>query len=291
MLRLRHLALLTAAAFLMNGCVAMDKYNALRLERDQLLERMSQAEAEARTERGKAKLLQDQLNAIMDKGGSYESAMKGLMEENANLKARLEDTNRKYEEALKRGPTVVLPQELNKALIDLAKQNPEIMEYDASRGMVKFKGDVTFASGSSELTPKAREVIGRFSQIINGGVAGKYDLLVAGHTDNVTVSNPRTVAAGHKDNWYLSAHRAISVASEMRKDGVAAGRLGVAGYADQHPVASNATAEGKAQNRRVEVLILPGGSGDTAPAAEKAPAAAPEVAPAVEAPAASMQNK
>jgi flagellar motor protein MotB len=266
----------------MNGCVALDKYNALKLERDQYLERLSQAESEARTEREKAKLQQDQLNALMAGGTDQQNLMKSLMEENANLKARLEDTNRKYEEALRRGPTVILPEQLNNALTELAKQNPDIMEYDAARGMVKFKGDVTFASGSSELTPKAREVIRRFSQIINNGVAGKFELLVAGHTDNVVVSNPKTLAAGHKDNWYLSAHRAISVAAEMRKDGVAANRMGVAGYADQHPVASNASAEGKAQNRRVEVLILPGGEGAAAPApaVEKAPAAAPEVAPA-----------
>ena len=259
MLRLRHLALLASAAFLMNGCVALDKYNALKLERDQYLERLGQAEAESRTEREKAKLLQDQLNGLMAAGGDQQGLMQNLMKDNAELKARLEDVNRRYEEALRRGPTVVLPGEVSNALAELAKQNTDIMEYDASRGMVKFKGDVTFASGSAELTPRAREVITRFAQIVNKGTAGSYDLLVAGHTDNVTVANPKTIAAGHKDNWYLSSHRAISVAAEMRKDGVAASRMGVAGYADQHPVASNATAEGKTQNRRVEVLILPGG--------------------------------
>lgn len=290
MLRLRHLALLLSAAFLMNGCVAMDKYNALKLERDQYLERLSQAESEARTEREKAKLLQDQLNALMSGGTEQQKLVQSLMQENADLKAKLEEINRKYDEALRRQPTVVLPTELSNALAKLAEQNPTIMEYDAARGVVKFKGDVTFASGSSELTPKAREVITQFSQIINSGVAGKYELLVAGHTDNVVVSNPKTLAAGHKDNWFLSAHRAISVAAEMRKDAVAASRLGVAGYADQRPVASNGTSEGKAQNRRVEVLILPGGA-NSAPAAEKTPAAAlPEVTPAPAAPAPALNK-
>lgn len=290
MLRLRHLALLLTAAFLMNGCVAMDKYNALKLERDQYLERLSQAEAEARAEREKAKLLQNQLDAIMQSGPEQQKLVQSLMQENADLKAKLEDINRKYEEALRRGVPIQLPTELSNALAELAKQNPDIMIYDAARGVVQFKGDVTFASGSSELTPKAREVITRFSQIINGGVAGKYELLVAGHTDDVRVSNEATIRAGHKDNWYLSAHRAISVAAEMRKDGVAANRMGVAGYADQHPVASNATAAGKAQNRRVEVLILPGGGSAAAPAAEKTPTAAPEVAPAPVTPAPSMNK-
>ena len=41
--------------------------------------------------------------------------------------------------------------------------------------------------------------------------------MVAGHTDNQRVSNPETIEAGHQDNWYLSAHRAITVAAELRE--------------------------------------------------------------------------
>jgi chemotaxis protein MotB len=81
--------------------------------------------------------------------------------------------------------------------------------------------------------------------------------LIAGHTDNQRVSNPATVRAGHLDNWYLSAHRAITVGAEMRKDNVNPQRIAVVGYADQRPIASNSSEAGKAQNRRVEVLILP----------------------------------
>jgi chemotaxis protein MotB len=81
--------------------------------------------------------------------------------------------------------------------------------------------------------------------------------MVAGHTDSTRVSRPETIQAGHKDNWYLSAHRAIAVAEELQKQGVNGQRLGVIGYADKRPVAGNDTAAGRAQNRRVEVLILP----------------------------------
>src|SRR6476659_5079424 len=81
--------------------------------------------------------------------------------------------------------------------------------------------------------------------------------MVAGHTVINEVSTPETIKAGHKDNWFLSAHRAIAVGSELQHHGVGSQRLGVVGYADQRPVASNATTSGQAQNRRVEVLILP----------------------------------
>ena len=84
-----------------------------------------------------------------------------------------------------------------------------------------------------------------------------HELLIAGHTDNTRVVNPNTIKQGHLDNWYLSAHRAITVAAELRTDRINPQRLGCVGYADQRPAASNATSTGQQQNRRVEVLILP----------------------------------
>ena len=274
MLRMRHVVLLVVAAFLMNGCVALDKYNALQLERTQYLERLGQAEAEARAEREKAKILQDQLNGLLGAGADSQNLLGTLQKQNADLRAQLDDVNRKYQEAL-RSNKIVIPKEVSDDLAQLARQYSDILEYDAQRGMLKFKSDVTFASGSSDVTAKAQEVLKRVADILNSSSVATYELIVAGHTDNVPVSQPRTMQAGHKDNWYLSAHRAITVGAELRKDGIASSRMGVAGYADQRKVASNGTDAGKSQNRRVEILIVPG-------AKTPAPTAAPsDVAPVV----------
>lgn len=274
MLRMRHVVLLVVAAFLMNGCVALDKYNALQLERTQYLERLGQAEAEARAEREKAKILQDQLNGLLGAGANSQDLLGTLQKQNADLRAQLDDVNRKYQEAL-RSNKIVIPQEVSDDLAQLARQYSDILEYDAQRGMLKFKSDVTFASGSSDVTAKAQEVLKRVADILNSSSVATYELIVAGHTDNVPVSQPRTIQAGHKDNWYLSAHRAITVGAELRKDGIASIRMGVAGYADQRPVASNGTDAGRSQNRRVEILIVPG-------AKTPLPTAAPsDVAPVV----------
>src|SRR5207237_9004868 len=139
-------------------------------------------------------------------------------------------------------------------LVEFARQNPDLVDFDSARGIVKFKSDVTFSPGSAEVTAKAREAIGRFSQILNSPAAAGYELMVAGHTDNTRVVNPATLAAGHKDNWYLSAHRAIAVGSALMSDQVNPQRMAVTGYADQKPIASNASEAGKQMNRRVEVL-------------------------------------
>jgi len=116
---------------------------------------------------------------------------------------------------------------------------------------------VTFATGSAEVNPRAKEVIAKFASILNSQAASGYELMVAGHTDNTRVVNPNTIKAGHLDNWYLSAHRAISVATLLKADHVNEQRLAVTGYADQRPIASNSSESGKEKNRRVEVLILP----------------------------------
>jgi chemotaxis protein MotB len=81
--------------------------------------------------------------------------------------------------------------------------------------------------------------------------------MVAGHTDATPVQRANTIKAGHVDNWYLSAHRAIAVGKCLQHCKVSPGRLAMVGYADQHPVASNITEAGRAKNRRVELLIMP----------------------------------
>src|SRR6185437_7409218 len=111
--------------------------------------------------------------------------------------------------------------------------NPDLVAFDENRGVVKFKSDVTFAAGSAVLNPSAASAIDSFATILNSPAAAGYELMVVGHTDNVPVSHAATKAAGHFNNWYLSAHRAIAVSAELQKQSVSAGRLEVAGCAEQ----------------------------------------------------------
>ena len=191
-------------------------------------------------------------------------------QESAELRAQNSMLQAKLQEALNREPMVInLPAPLANELSNLAAQEPDVLEFDSVRGIIKFKSDVTFAPGSADLTAQAKHAIGKFARILNSPIAQNYDFLVEGHTDNVPVTNSATIARGHKDNWHLSSHRAISVGRELMTQRVSTTRLGVVGYADQRPVASNATAAGKAMNRRVEVRILPttrNGAGGGAPA-------------------------
>jgi outer membrane protein OmpA-like peptidoglycan-associated protein len=146
---------------------------------------------------------------------------------------------------------------LTNELTAFAAQNPDFVDFDAARGLVKFKSDFTFDKGSAELRPEARATVDRLAGILNGPNASQYELMVVGHTDDQPVSNPVTIKNGHRDNWYLSAHRAISVSQRLMQVGVNRGRMQVAGYADQRPLVPNSDEQAKAKNRRVEVFILP----------------------------------
>ena len=112
--------------------------------------------------------------------------------------------------------------------------------------VLNMPGNITFRTASADLNAQ-------FYKVLDGValVAKKYDktiLEVAGHTDNV---------GGEAYNKQLSQRRADSVAQYLESKGVAQARIMTAAGGEDHPIASNATETGRAQNRRVEVTIAP----------------------------------
>jgi chemotaxis protein MotB len=107
-----------------------------------------------------------------------------------------------------------------------------------------------FSSGSA--TPKP-ETLPALRQIAQSLVRTPYDLRIEGHTDNVPIHN-----AEFDSNWELSSARATRIARILLDlKAVTPERLSAAGYAEFHPVASNDTAAGRAENRRVDLVVLP----------------------------------
>ena len=283
-----HLLSLAVFGLILTGCVSQEKYNALKLDRDRYAEQLGAAQTEASAARSEADAYKNQLANVGNSAGGKDAMVLNLTNENNELKRQMDELNRRYADAVtKVGAGVALPVQLTNELSAFAQQNPDLVDFDEKRGIVKFKSDLTFAPGSAEITPQAKQAIDRFAQILNSATARGYELMVAGHTDNTNVVNQATIAAGHRDNWYLSAHRAISVGKQLTSQGISAERLAVTGYADQRPIASNGSESGKQQNRRVEVLILPTqvrGNKAANPVTSRQPTAAP-------APAAAKPNK
>jgi chemotaxis protein MotB len=258
MARMSHWIGFTVLSFSLVGCVSQEKFNALKLDRDQLAERLGQSDAQMQSLQAEANAYKNQRDAMLAGGSNSQALVANLTQQLASAQAQYEALNKQYQDALTHvGDSTPLPKPVTDALNQFAAENPDLVDFDSARGIVKFKSDITFNSGSADLTPRAKDAINRFSGILNSPAASGYELQVAGHTDNQRVMHEATLHAGHKDNWYLSAHRAISVSEAMQGDGINPARMGVAGYADQHPIADNSTVAGRAQNRRVEVLILP----------------------------------
>jgi chemotaxis protein MotB len=258
MARAHAFFIVTLLSFAAVGCVSSEKYSTVKMDADQYATRLGAVEREKAEAIATRDAYKSQLDSIGLNANQKDALILNQSNQINDLQKQLADLNDRYANAVKNvGQPVFLAPEVNAALKEFAAANPDIISYDENRGMVKFKSDVTFAAGSAVLTPTAASAIDRFAAILNSGAAAGYELMVVGHTDNVPVSHEATRQAGHKDNWYLSAHRAIAVSSELQHHAVSSGRLEVAGCADQRPIANNTDAAGRAQNRRVEVLILP----------------------------------
>jgi len=147
------------------------------------------------------------------------------------------------------GPLNDIQAELEKALA------PEIRKHVVDvkprrEGLVVSLREIGFyESGSSTLRPSARDAIDRLAAILKPRTES---LRVEGHTDNIPIHNL------HFDsNWELSTARASDLIKQLIDTyQFTPERLSAAGYAEYHPVASNDTAEGRARNRRVDIVIL-----------------------------------
>lgn len=149
--------------------------------------------------------------------------------------------------------TVLEPEELRRAIEreladDLAAQRLELIE--DRRGLVLAIPEAfSFANGSADLSGESAALMARVGKVLHGVANG---VRVEGHTDNTPI---RTTAFA--SNWELSTARATRVvAFFVASTGVAADRLSAAGYSEFHPRADNSTAEGRARNRRVDIVIL-----------------------------------
>jgi chemotaxis protein MotB len=104
-----------------------------------------------------------------------------------------------------------------------------------------------FPSGSAEVRAAAMPLLSLFAKTLPAGL-----LRVEGHTDNVPIHTTQFAS-----NWELSTARATSIARLLLEHGtINPVNLSAAGYAEFHPVASNATEDGRTQNRRVDIILL-----------------------------------
>lgn len=134
-----------------------------------------------------------------------------------------------------------------RSMIDAGKLKVAIR---GGRMLIALPNDILFDSGQTAVKPDGKTALAGVAQALS--TVADRDFLVAGHTDNVPI---RT--ALFPSNWELSTRRAVEVVHILIADGMSAKVLAAAGYGEFDPVAPNDTAEHRAQNRRIEIVLQP----------------------------------
>jgi chemotaxis protein MotB len=118
------------------------------------------------------------------------------------------------------------------------------------RGLVVelLTDNVFFDPGEAKLKPPAVRLLGRLARVLR--TEGLHPIVVEGHTDAQPISTPK-----YPSNWELSGARAAAVVRTFTAGGVIPGRMSLAGYGAEDPVAGNSTPDGRSKNRRVDVIL------------------------------------
>ena len=128
----------------------------------------------------------------------------------------------------------------------------EDIEILVTEGTISFRisNEILFPSGQAQLSPQGLALLDRLIAVLN---ASDHRIAVEGHTDDVPIQTER-----FPSNWELSTGRATSVVRYLESNGVAPYRLRATGYADTRPLTPNDSAESRATNRRVELIMETG---------------------------------
>ena len=255
-------AMAAAALLLAGGCVSNKKYKLMadqyRTANDGLIEcnaNTKSMEVMIKDLKAQNKDLKD---AYADIKSTLDQAMANNHQGSVNIAKLVDEINasNKYIKQLVDAKSksdslnLVLTNNLTRSL-----NTEELKDVDVKvlKGVVyiSLADNMLYKSGSYDISPAAMDILGKIAKIIKD--YKDYDVLIEGNTDNVPISRPNI-----RNNWDLSALRASSVVQALQNDfGIDPSRLSAAGRGEYNPIATNATASGRQENRRTEIIITP----------------------------------
>ncbi len=265
--RIAILAVVIAGAGL-TGCVSQGNYDkaetsarALEARNQELLQNNESLETMLRGKDQRISQLETEKNALQSRVGSLGTQLGQIDQSMTDLDSRLRDVR-----------LGGLNPSTDRALRELTSRYPDLLSYDANRGMIRLGSDLTFDSGSDVVKPQAKAALSSLAQILNSSDAQAYDARVVGHTDSQPVTRSRD---RHPNNLYLSLHRSAAVVQALEGAGVSGSRLEACGWGEFRPAVPNNSSGGTPANRRVEIYIVASSATMGDVNAATAPAAAP----------------
>lgn len=246
----------------LGSCVTNKKYDRMTEQYRTANEGLIECNANTRSMEVMIKDLKDQNKDLKEAyaaiKGSLDQAMDNNRQGSVNISKLVDEINasNKYIKQLVDAKSksdslnIVLTNNLTRSL-----NTDELKDVDVKvlKGVVyiSLADNMLYKSGSYDISPKAMNILGKIAKIIKD--YKDYDVLIEGNTDNVPISRPNI-----RNNWDLSALRAASVVQALQNNfGIDPARLSAAGRGEYNPIATNATAEGRQENRRTEIIITP----------------------------------
>ncbi len=242
-------------------------YDRLKQERDQLQTQFAAADKNLRTlqasynalEKNSDDVLQSNLNKNRELLAQLETKERALAAEQARLdklKNDLQESSRRLTElesmvAAKDAAMNRLKETLSKALFSFEGKGLTV-EHKNGKVYVSMENKLLFSSGSWAVGTEGRRAVVEVGKVLADNP--EISVLIEGHTDDVAYVGSGQIA----NNWDLSTKRATAIVGILAENkNINPQNLTAAGRGEFAPVASNATAEGKAKNRRIEIILTP----------------------------------
>lgn len=196
--------------------------------------------------------LQKQAADLEANSARIEKEREQLRQEQSRLAATLDQERAAKEEEIKR--LTRTQEELSKSLQDEISKGNITIQQVRDRLTINMVDRVLFDSGQAQVKPAGVKVLKQVADVLNK-ITDK-QIRIEGHTDNVPISSK--LQGRFKTNWELSTARATTVVRYLiDHGGVDRQYLSAVGYADTHPLASDDSEEGRATNRRIEIVLYP----------------------------------
>lgn len=186
----------------------------------------------------------DEANASLS---MYESKTGGLEQALKATKADLDELKKQRAAAEAR---LRRYRELASRLASMVESGKLKVKVRNGKMVIELANNILFESGKTALKAEGQSALTELAAVLQ--TIKDRAFLVTGHTDNVPIA-----ASSFKSNWELSTARAVNVVQYLQDGGVDPTKLAAAGYGEYDPVAPNETDEGKALNRRIEIVLMP----------------------------------
>ena len=232
---------------LATACVSKKKFDALQADYDQSVAQGQSLQQALSAQQAESARLQGELDALNAKYSALLNDKSALDSDVQQMSAALAELAARKAEADARIAEFRSLLDKFKGLIDAGRLKIKIV---AGRMVLELPTDILFGSGSSSLSKEGKTAILEVGAVL--ATIADREFQVEGHTDDVPIRTEQ-----FPSNWELASARAINVVRTLVEAGVPVTRLSAASFAENRPVDTNKTKEGKAANRRIEIVVVP----------------------------------